>query len=447
MTDHLAVDGIERLLSGAMSPEDRRSVLAHLVSGCPQCRSRAAQVVLGEAPDAQEADESESSEQALSRIILRVRERELQLAGERAAAHELLPGLRLHPPARRMTIVKNTLKFHTWGFCELVLEESWGCRYTNPAEGLHLANLGIAAAQHLDLKRYGEALVEDMRARAFALLGNAHRVVSELNQADAALTQAEAHLARGTGDPIERGRVLELKGDLRTDQRRFDEALGLFDHASLLYKRAGDLHLQARSLVCKGTLLGRSGDPAGATTALRQSLDLIDAERDPRLLLAAQHNLVRFLNDQGETREALELLAKTRPSYFALGDEMNLIRLQWLEGQLNLSLGKTDEAETLLLAVREAFIGKRIPYDVALVSLDLAAVYAEQARTADMKRLAGEMLPIFQSLGIHREAIAAVLVFQQAAEMEAVSSGLIKELAAYFQRASKEPGLAFRAPA
>jgi hypothetical protein len=54
------------------------------------------------------------------------------------------------------------------------------------------------------------------------------------------------------------------------------------------------------------------------------------------------------------------------------------------------------------------------------------------------------MLPIFQSLGIHREAIAAVLVFQQAAEMEAVSTGLIQELAAYFQRASKEPGLRFR---
>ena len=42
-------------------------------------------------------------------------------------------------------------------------------------------------------------------------------------------------------------------------------------------------------------------------------------------------------------------------------------------------------------------MGRVVGYVFALVSLDLAAVYAEQGRSADMKRLAEEMLPIFSS--------------------------------------------------
>ena len=45
--------------------------------------------------------------------------------------------------------------------------------------------------------------------------------------------------------------------------------------------------------------------------------------------------------------------------------------------------------------------------DVALASMDLAVVYLRQGRTDEIKRLAVEMLTIFRSLHIHREAIAS----------------------------------------
>ena len=76
---------------------------------------------------------------------------------------------------------------------------------------------------------------------------------------------------------------------------------------------------------------------------------------------------------------------------------------------------------------------------MALVSLELSAVYARQGRTADVKRLAAEMLPIFQSCEVHREALAALIVFQKAAEMEQLSVGLVEEVTSLPPARADEP--------
>jgi hypothetical protein len=60
-----------------------------------------------------------------------------------------------------------------------------------------------------------------------------------------------------------------------------------------------------------------------------------------------------------------------------------------------------------------------------------------------MRRLAEEMLPIFRSRDIHREAIAALIVFQQAVRMEKLSTGLLDEIRSFLQRARTDPKLRF----
>ena len=60
-----------------------------------------------------------------------------------------------------------------------------------------------------------------------------------------------------------------------------------------------------------------------------------------------------------------------------------------------------------------------------------------------MRRLAEEMLPIFRSRDIHREAIAALIVLQQAVRMEKLSSGLLDEIRSFLRRARTDPKLRF----
>ena len=95
-------------------------------------------------------------------------------------------------------------------------------------------------------------------------------------------------------------------------------------------------------------------------------------------------------------------------------------------------------------ALFDAF-GERVGFDAALVSLDLAALYARQGRTDEVKRLATEMVPIFESRDVHQEALAALLLFREAAEAEQVTLGLVDRIVTFLQRARLDPELRFQA--
>ncbi len=102
-------------------------------------------------------------------------------------------------------------------------------------------------------------------------------------------------------------------------------------------------------------------------------------------------------------------------------------------------MGQVEFAEEALRQVREGFIAAEIGYDVALVSLDLAALYLEAGRTAEVKQLAAEMLPIFASRQVHREAIMAWTVFRQAVEQEVATVRVIEEVAARIREVQARP--------
>ncbi len=74
----------------------------------------------------------------------------------------------------------------------------------------------------------------------------------------------------------------------------------------------------------------------------------------------------------------------------------------------------------------------------------LAALYAEQGRAVDLKRLAEEMVPIFSSLHIQREALAALTYLQQAAAAERVTADLVSAVAGFLQRAENDLNLQFQ---
>jgi hypothetical protein len=100
-----------------------------------------------------------------------------------------------------------------------------------------------------------------------------------------------------------------------------------------------------------------------------------------------------------------------------------------------------EQAEEALREARDGFVERGIGFDGALASLDLATVYAKQGRTGELKHLAEEMVPVFESRDVHQEALAALLLFRQAAEAEEVTLGLLKRISDYLQRARRNPEL------
>jgi phenylpyruvate tautomerase PptA (4-oxalocrotonate tautomerase family) len=84
-------------------------------------------------------------------------------------------------------------------------------------------------------------------------------------------------------------------------------------------------------------------------------------------------------------------------------------------------------------------------YDVALALLEEAVLLLEEGRAAEVKALAEELTEIFAENGVHREALAAVRLFQEAAATEEASAELARRVLRYLFRARHDPELRFEA--
>jgi hypothetical protein len=91
----------------------------------------------------------------------------------------------------------------------------------------------------------------------------------------------------------------------------------------------------------------------------------------------------------------------------------------------------------------DSFVDSAIPYEAATVALDLAALLADQGRTVELKRVAGDLVAVFHRLGVEREAVAALLLFERAAQAEKATAALVASLARWFERANGSPSVPF----
>lgn len=370
--------------------------------------------------------------------------RRSDLAAERAKAAGLWRELQHQDPEGRRRLVWQDPSYQTWGFFELLIDRSHQTLPQEPRQAEDLARLALDVAEHLDAGLYGIAAVETAKVKAWTHIGNTLRVLSDFRQAEQAFQTAELHLSRSWLDPVDEAMILELKAPMRRAQGRYEEALRLIDDAIALYREVNESHHQGRALMVKGLTLQYKEELEEAAECFRTSLFLLDGTREPRLLVMSQCNLIGCLHDSGRSAEAAALVPEAKALIAQVGKRSDLLRLSWIEAKISVALGQWAAAEQAFRWIREGFVEDGLAFDASLVSLDLAALYTRQGKAAEARLLATEMLPVFKSRDVHREALAALIVFQRAAEMEQLTVGLVEEIAAYLERARTDPHLQFR---
>ena len=234
-----------------------------------------------------------------------------------------------------------------------------------------------------------------------------------------------------------------LKASLKAAQGRFSEAQDLLHEAFDIHTIAGERHLAGRILIKEAYTLIEMGDLDSALPLLQQAEELIDPQREPRLMLCARHNLLDNLSKAARFAEARALLPQVRELSRSAGSQLDRVRLRWVEARIAAGLGEAEEARLAFAEAQRGFLDQRISYDAALVSLEMATFLLQEGRTAEVRELAREMIPIFQAQDIHREALAALAVFQAAAALDSATLELAREVAAFLARARHDPGLRF----
>jgi tetratricopeptide (TPR) repeat protein len=452
---HPSDEGLALFMRGALPRDEAREVVRHLLSGCVACRKTTGawwpnELTRGRGParvvpfDERERAAAHDYQPIFSRVARTLAERERDFAAERRATPDLHSELLALPHTARLERIATDARFSSWALVESLLDESREHASGQPADAVALAELATGVAERLDEARYSAAAVHDLRSRAWGQLGSALRIQNRLWEAQKALDTARQYLERGSGDPAERCRLLVLQAALYGELKRFDEAFALLDRVINLAERCGEDHLRGSALIRKARLAAQRDDQETAVELLRQGVALIDPDEDPRLVLVAGHNLVHMLADTGRYREARERLDETRALHLQFGGRIDHVRFRWLEAKVYQGLGWLEQAAAHYEEVRRSFIDEGLGYDVALVSLELATVYSQEGKHAEVRRLADEVLPLFSSQKAHQEALAALIFFRDAARKEAATVPLIREVADYLRRWRSNPGLRFR---
>ena len=145
----------------------------------------------------------------------------------------------------------------------------------------------------------------------------------------------------------------------------------------------------------------------------------------------------------GRFDDAAAQLAHYRAAYAEPDQPEPASRLAWIEGRIARGLGDGATAEAHLAAARNGYLAAGNPFNASLVALDLAELYREQGRTAEVRRVAEATVEVFGASEVHREALRAATLFRDAAVAEQLTLQLLAQLRAYFAQASRNPRLPF----
>lgn len=447
--DHLELATLRRYADQKLSHQQMFEAGWHLFL-CEECRARLPEV----GPEAEtmyrkmfgtsEFTYPESAYGEVTRAVAeKLRRTGVEIERERASAGTLWAELREHPPSRRLLMVENSSRFQSYGLAELLLQESRHGWNEDPARSEDLAELALTVIHRLERRLHGPALLNDLKAEGWSYIANCRRIRSDLRSVSEAFDIAEDFRTRGTGDLTEEAEILQLKASFFRDQRRFQDALQAVDRAIEIFRQAEDYHAEGRALIKKATVLQQAGDVEPALPLLERAATLIDPSKEPRLLFMVKQNLAYFLNEAGQAMEARKVLPEARKLAVEVGGSLDRLRILWIEGLVNRQLGQTELAEAALRRTMAGFAEAEIGYDAALAALDLAGLYLESERHSDAQELATEMAPIFASRDVHREAVAALAMAQEAMEKQKATVALIQEVASFLRRARRNPALRF----
>ncbi|HVT15171.1 MAG TPA: hypothetical protein VHQ90_03180 [Thermoanaerobaculia bacterium] len=491
MTSHFSAADLERLSSGTLPAPARRQLVAHLLAGCGDCSRRLSRhlgydntAAIAEAEYDAALDRAvEATREGRGPAGLALEKREdgstrpstekrqgparpstgkRRVPARRRAEKRRVPAKEILAARREAVAMLTSLLAGERRWKELSaaetellgtlprvagpLEASQALRHHDPRAMLRFAKTARRAADRLDARDFGAELVADLRALAWAELGNAYRICDDLAQANRAMDRAICWARKGSRNELLLAAIATLLASLLGHQRRFAECQEMLTLVYRVYSEEGREHLAGRALISAGLYAGVDGAPGKAILLMRQGLDLLDLERDPQLVAQTLRSMIWFLVDLGRYRRARRLLWRGRPLFVAHGSLLDMLRLRWLEGRIHAGLADFPRAEAALQETRAGFAETGQVYPAALAGLDLAALWARQGRVHEIRDLAEEMIATFRALRVAREAIAALLLLKKTCEYGGQIAAVIDIAVSLIEQLDRQPISSRRTP-
>jgi tetratricopeptide (TPR) repeat protein len=400
----------------------RKTMVLHLLAGCERCGQKLRMETL--APS--DLSASYPSTDGVDTVDTKLFSRSLvRLEGLERPAQELylsgVPGL-------------STPEFVRWltGECRVATTRE-------PERAVGIAKLGVLASKGLDA---------NVKASAAMRMGQVlRRARGDFLGADTWFDKARDLLEDPSSDPALLAKLLRLQGYSRFSQSRSDEALPLFRHAARIYQSIGDLDGLGKTLVDQSGALEESEGTRAAIGSLMKACCFVDLSTDKRLALVIAQNLSLYHTNLGQTEVALGYLTLARQLLEEEGSApVDALRMDWSAGRILAEAGQYGESLAVFETARNGFVELGLAAEAGQISLDLSLSLLQLGRVQELKEVAQEMLPIFRSRLLHKEAFAAVQFFREAAVAETITAAQIHAVSKFLTELESNSRARFRKP-
>ena len=427
---HVTEDQLRQLAENRLPAADRARTVRHLLTACRSCLELARKVLF---PEAEQVPDYSGVLRRLEMAgVLALQD----VAVERRVARELWDRrlARLAPGPRRMTI-RNHPDLHTWGTFDLLLAEAKRAEAEQPLESLDLAHDALAVAGLLAPEFYGEERIQDLRASAWAFLGNLKRRAGDFPGAQEALRTAAECLEQGSEDPYVEANVLSMTASLLTDLGDLEAAGDLLEDAARLVRSVCDRTLEGRIRIQQAGNIGLV-DPARGLKLAERGLRLLRRSKseDRHTELGGVHIRTFCTNEIGETEEARATLEAYRFLYEAFPDPATQGRLLLLDGLICRNEGRLDESERLLHRLVEHYAGEGLAFDLMLATLEWTEALVLLGHHREAAGVLQEIYPLIEQWGAHVDILRAWKIVEEEVQRQAAQHEAFRELAMTVRR-------------
>lgn len=427
---HVTEIQLRQLSEDRLQAEERKTVVRHLLSGCRPCLDLAQKVLFPKLGSRH--DYSGVLRRLELGFVLAINDIEV----ERGVARALWDGYlsALEPGARR-TAIRNNPDLQSWGTFELLLTEAKRITLERPIDAVDLAYAALAVADLLDPQAYDKERIQDLRASAWAALGNAKRLAGDFSGAGEALRRAAELVEEGTGDPYEEANVLSMTASLVTDQGDFERAADLLEQAAILARTVRDRFLECRFRIKQSSAIGWV-DPARGLKIADHALRLLRKSRgdDKHMELGGVYLTAFWSNELGDFEEARATLETYRFLFASFPEPWTHGRLLLLDALICRNEGRLDASERLLRRLVDHYSEHGMAFDLTLATLEWAEALVLRGGYGEATDVLREAYPLIEQWGVHVDILRAWKLVEEAVRQRVVRHEAFREVAMTVRR-------------
>lgn len=334
-------------------------------------------------------------------------------------------------------------QFRTSALFEVLLQKARIEGRKDRQRGVEWNQLALACLDGADLV-FGDR-IHELRAKGWAWLGNARRLALDFPGAEGCFVRAYRELTVPCDhrNPSILGEVLLLEGTLRMIQRSLEEASDLMTRAVGIFAVTADQARHIQVICQRSSCYVYANRLEEATEDLQTALGL--CQDDPTMRGLIHLNFADIGVRSGDAESAKEHLALHREALKKSedGNPMNQPLVLWLEANIEHLRHRPETAAQGYLSANRAY--KEIGDDLhaSLVTLDLAILFAEHQKYAEVASVTADIAPTLAKYRLGDETRESLRLLQEATRHMVVEEAVLQRLRAALQR---DPLAAMGAP-